>query len=316
MSGIQSGLRYTRHSPPMRSLIVHNVSFALCASARAGAAAGHRPRPARARRRRLRRCCRRASASAPSSARCRFRAALHRTSLNTVVTSCVLLWIVGALLIASAGYTAVALARGVRHRRGLDGRLFEPVRRNADLGAGLGARARGRDESHRRAGEHGAGQRALGLARVAGGHAASRSPRRPARCSCCWRVNRRVRVRMGDEADVTPGMHLPDLAIAVEPQPDDGPVLIQIEYRIDPDNVDTFMQRDPRRRDDPAAQRRERLARLPRPGRGGPLRRALHHPVVGRIRPAADADDDGRPRRSRTGSRDCSGRTCRCACRA
>jgi predicted MFS family arabinose efflux permease len=34
---------------------------------------------------------------------------LHRTSLNTVVTSFVLIWIVGALLIASAGYTAVAL---------------------------------------------------------------------------------------------------------------------------------------------------------------------------------------------------------------
>ena len=55
-------------------------------------------------------------------------------------------------------------------------------------------------------------------------------------------VNRRVRVRMGDEADVTPSMHLPDLAIAFEPQPDDGPVLIQIEYRIDPDNVERFMK--------------------------------------------------------------------------
>jgi hypothetical protein len=55
-------------------------------------------------------------------------------------------------------------------------------------------------------------------------------------------VNRRVRVELGNEADVTPGMQLPDLAIAFEPLPDDGPVLIQIEYRIEPESVDRFMK--------------------------------------------------------------------------
>jgi len=54
-------------------------------------------------------------------------------------------------------------------------------------------------------------------------------------------VNRRVRVKMGDEADVTPSMHLPDLALATEPLPDDGPVLIQIEYRIGEENVERFL---------------------------------------------------------------------------
>jgi hypothetical protein len=39
---------------------------------------------------------------------------------------------------------------------------------------------------------------------------------------------------MGSEADVTPSLHLPDLAPTVQPLPDDGPVLIQIEYQIDP----------------------------------------------------------------------------------
>ena len=52
---------------------------------------------------------------------------------------------------------------------------------------------------------------------------------------------------MGDEADVTPGVQLPDLAIAVEPLPDDGPVLIQIEYRIDRENVDRVHARHPRK---------------------------------------------------------------------
>jgi len=46
---------------------------------------------------------------------------------------------------------------------------------------------------------------------------------------------------MGDEADVTPSMHLPDLALATEPLPEDGPVLIQIEYRISEENVDRFL---------------------------------------------------------------------------
>ena len=52
----------------------------------------------------------------------------------------------------------------------------------------------------------------------------------------------RVKVRMGDEAEVTPGSQLPDLAIAVEPMPDDGPVLIQVEYRIDPADEQGFLE--------------------------------------------------------------------------
>jgi MFS family permease len=55
-------------------------------------------------------------------------------------------------------------------------------------------------------------------------------------------VYRRVRVSMGQEADVVPGAQLPDLAIASEPLPDDGPVLIQLEYRIDAQNRDAFLK--------------------------------------------------------------------------
>ena len=55
-------------------------------------------------------------------------------------------------------------------------------------------------------------------------------------------INRRIRLHMGDEAMVTPGMPMPDLAISFEPKPDDGPVLIQIEYRIDPPNQDEFLR--------------------------------------------------------------------------
>jgi hypothetical protein len=55
-------------------------------------------------------------------------------------------------------------------------------------------------------------------------------------------LNRRVHVAMGNEADVTPAVQLPDLAIAVEPLPDDGPVLIQIEYQIAPERREEFLR--------------------------------------------------------------------------
>ena len=54
-------------------------------------------------------------------------------------------------------------------------------------------------------------------------------------------LNRRVRVRLGNDADVMPGAQLPDLGLAVPPLPDDGPVLIQVEYRIAPENVAEFL---------------------------------------------------------------------------
>lgn len=39
-----------------------------------------------------------------------------------------------------------------------------------------------------------------------------------------------------------PGARLPELTISGEPLPDDGPVLIQIEYRIDPPNRNAFVR--------------------------------------------------------------------------
>ena len=55
-------------------------------------------------------------------------------------------------------------------------------------------------------------------------------------------LHRKVRVELGTEADVTTGVQLPDLAITSEPQPDDGPVLIQIEYQIAPSNRKAFIR--------------------------------------------------------------------------
>ena len=55
-------------------------------------------------------------------------------------------------------------------------------------------------------------------------------------------VYRRTRVEMGQEADVVPGVRPPELPVLTEPLPDDGPVLIQLEYRIDAANRDAFLK--------------------------------------------------------------------------
>jgi hypothetical protein len=47
---------------------------------------------------------------------------------------------------------------------------------------------------------------------------------------------------MGQEADIVPGAKPPELTITTEPSPDDGPVLIQIEYRIAAENRGAFLK--------------------------------------------------------------------------
>jgi len=52
----------------------------------------------------------------------------------------------------------------------------------------------------------------------------------------------RIRVGMGTEADITPGVQLPELTIVEPPMPDDGPVLIQVDYRVDQDRRADFLR--------------------------------------------------------------------------
>ena len=51
----------------------------------------------------------------------------------------------------------------------------------------------------------------------------------------------RIRIQMGDEADVTLGRQPPELAITAEPLPHDGPVLIQVEHQVAPENREAFL---------------------------------------------------------------------------
>jgi MFS family permease len=55
-------------------------------------------------------------------------------------------------------------------------------------------------------------------------------------------LNQRTRVTLGHESGLKTGIQLPELAVVGEPDPDDGPVLIQMEYRVDPENRAAFLR--------------------------------------------------------------------------
>ena len=55
-------------------------------------------------------------------------------------------------------------------------------------------------------------------------------------------VTARLRLTNPLEHDITPSLHLPEPALLVERHPDHGPVLVTVEYRIDPEHGSKFAQ--------------------------------------------------------------------------
>jgi MFS family permease len=240
ISGIESGLRYTRHSPTMRALILHNLGFSVCASAlwallpviardQLGLGAGGYG---------MLSACFGIGAIAGALSIPR---GLHRTSLNTMVVASVVLWVAAALIVASTSYTALALV-------GACGCGTAWVGCFASLSAGTQSAApawvRARSVSMNLI----SSQAGMAVGAALWGSLASASGTRIALAASAVSmlvliiINRRIRLEMGDEAMVTPGMPMPDLTISFEPSPDDGPVLIQLEYRIDPPDQDEFLR--------------------------------------------------------------------------
>lgn len=240
LSGVLSGLRYLRHSPPLRAFVIRNLTFTVCASALwallpviardqlglgaggfgillgffgAGAIGGALWIPRH----------------------------LQKASLNTVVTRGMLLWSAAALVIAFAPGVIVAIAGTCAA-----GAAWVSVL--ASLSAGTQSTAPGWVRARAVATNLIAMQASLALGSVVWGALASAAGTRvalivPAGVLVLLLVlSRRVQVALGNEADVTMGVQPPELSIAVEPMPDDGPVLIQVEYRIDPENLESFLR--------------------------------------------------------------------------
>jgi MFS family permease len=165
---------------------------------------------------------------------------LHRFSLNTVVTSGFYLWMAAALLIASTGSAWIAVL-------GMCAAGVAWVSVLPSLSAGTQSTAPAWVRARAVAMNLVAMQASLALGSVIWGWLAARSGTSTALAASAGvmlvllSISHKVRVKLGDEADVTPGMQLPDLAIASEPLPDDGPVLIQVQYQIDPGNREAFL---------------------------------------------------------------------------
>jgi len=239
-SGVLSGLRYARHSPAMRSLMIRNASFSLCASAfwallpviardqlhlgaggfgllsagfGIGAIVGALMMPG----------------------------LLHRRSLNYLVNGATLLWLAAVALLAATDILTLAVAAAC-----FGGAAWVAVL--AGLSAGTQTSAPGWVRARAVSVNLVTMQAGLASGSALWGAVAATAGIRTALLASLatmlllLAISRRARVAMGSEADVTPGAPLPELSIAVEPQPSDGPVLIQIDYRIDAENRAEFLR--------------------------------------------------------------------------
>lgn len=240
LSGVRSGVRYARHSAAMRSLIIRNLNFAVCASAfwallpviardQLGLGAGGFGLLSAA------------FGTGAVTGALAIPGQLQSRSLNAVVTSGVLLWTLAILLTAATGITALAVVgafcAGVAWVS-----VFASLSAGTQSSAPAWVRARAVGMNIVAVQASLAIGSALwgGLATVVGTHIALAAS--AGLMVVLHLLNRRVRVAMGEEADITPGVQLPEMAIAAEPLPDDGPVLIQIEYRIDPEQRRPFLR--------------------------------------------------------------------------
>lgn len=240
-SGMLSGLRYTRHSPPLRAFIIRNGIFSICASAfwallpviardQLGLGAGGFGL---------------LSASFGIGAvagALTLTQQLRQRSLNRVVYAGSVLSAAGMLAIALTDSTVIALIGTF-----CSGAAWVSV--FASLSAGTQSAAPAWVRARAVAMNLVAVQACLALGSVIWGWLATLAGTPVAMGAAAGAMlllvalARGVRVRLGEEADVTPGVQAASMVIAGEPSPDDGPVLIQLEYRIDPANRAAFLHR-------------------------------------------------------------------------
>jgi MFS family permease len=240
LGGARSGLRYARHSALMRAFLIHNLTFSVCASAlwallpviardQLGLGAGGFGLLSGA------------FGTGAVLGAFTIPRQLQRASLNSVVTAAVLLWVAAASLIAWSNLVGLSLIGMMAAGAAWVG-VFASLSAGTQSAAPAWVRARAVAMSLVVV------QGSLALGSAVWGWLASVSSIRIALLASAGALalllflNRRVTVRLGDEADVTPGAQLPDMGIALTPRPDDGPVLIQIEYRIPPENRPAFIR--------------------------------------------------------------------------
>jgi MFS family permease len=240
VSGVISGLRFARHSSAMRGFITRNLAFAIAASAfwallpviardQLGLGAGGFGLLSAA------------FGSGAITGALAIPRQLQRQPLNAIVRSGTFLWIVAIALLAVTPWLSLALYGAF-----CAGTAWVSV--FATLSTGTQSAAPAWVRARALAMNLVAVQASLAFgSAVWGGFAAGMGTRVALGLSAAAMLVlhvmvRRVKVAMGREADVTPSLHLPELAPTLTPLPDDGPVLIQIEYQIEPHNRAAFLR--------------------------------------------------------------------------
>ena len=239
-ASVRSGLRYTRHTPEIRTLLAHYSSFGFCAASLlallpvlardqfgfgamgfgmlsacfgAGAVGGAQTTPHLLRKGRI-------------------HAAI---ATGTIVSAS------GILITAATAMTAGAIAGTVLAGFGW-GCVFAALSAGIQNTAPAWVRARAVSVGMV------ASQAAMAAGSAVWGAIASLAEARVALMAsvlltlALLALKRRGRLFLKDEADVKAGVHLPELSFDQEPGPEDGPVLIQIEYAIDAENEQEFLQ--------------------------------------------------------------------------
>ena len=136
------------------------------------------------------------------------------------------------------------------------------------------------------------GQRRLGRSR--GGQGSALRPRRGGRgaligtaLTWAWKL------QSGAAQDLTPSMRWRAPSFLNRVADDQGPILVDHEYRIDPKDIARLPRRDAGHQSRAQARRRLRLAYFRRPGRPGQVDRNLPHPLHARTQVSPDARDQG-----------------------
>lgn len=240
LDGVRSGLRYARHSIEMRSLIGRTLSFSICASAlwallpviardQLGlGAAGYGILFG-------------LFGTGAVIAALIMPRQLRKMTLNTVVTSNVLLWTVSTLVVAASKIPWIAMIGAFGAGAAWVGVL-------ASLGAGTQSSAPSWVRARAVSINLLAVQASLAIGSALWGWMANVTGTQVTLVSSAILLMglhlfyRRVQVRLGNSADVTPYAALPELALKGEPDPEDGPVLVQLEYQIDAEDRAEFLE--------------------------------------------------------------------------
>jgi MFS family permease len=166
---------------------------------------------------------------------------LQRSSLNAVVNGGFVLWAAATALVASTSLVAIAMIGAV-------GAGAAWVSALASLSAGTQSSAPAWVRARALAMNLVAFQASMAVGSAIWGSLASLAGLRitlalsAAVMMLLLALNQRTRVALGHESELKTGVQLPELALVGEPDPDDGPVLIQMEYRVDPENRTAFLR--------------------------------------------------------------------------